>query len=83
MHPAVVDVLQHFTYEHLPDHLQEVSQPFCELAMLMAKTLPTNPQTTMCLWDLLRSKDCAVRAKLAKEIRPTADLDLESETESG
>lgn len=58
-------ILQFFTYEHLPPHLQDVSRPFAELAQVLM-VLPRNPERTVALRKLLESKDAAVRAKLAK-----------------
>lgn len=45
-------MLQFFTYDHLPESLQTVSRPFCELAYLR---------------KLLEAKDCAVRAFLYQD----------------
>lgn len=59
-------LMQFFTYAHLPDHLQEVSKPFGELAKQLEETLPRNPERTVALRKLLEAKDCAVRALLAK-----------------
>lgn len=59
-------LLQFFKYEHLPEHLQQVSKPFCELANQITKDLPSNPETTTAIRKLLEAKDCAVRAKLFK-----------------
>jgi ferritin-like protein len=59
-------LLQFFKYEHLPEHLQAVSKPFCELATQIADTLPENPETTTALRKLLEAKDCAVRSVLFK-----------------
>jgi len=53
-------ILQHFTYEHLPEHLQAVSKPFCLLAREMAASLPGGPETSAGLRKLLEAKDCAV-----------------------
>lgn len=53
-----------FAYEHLPAHLRVVSQPFGELAALVIKTLPRNPERTVALRKLLEAKDCAVRSLL-------------------
>lgn len=64
-HPAVAGVLQFFTYEHLPIHLQEISQPFCTLAMRVAGG-PQNAETTVALRKLLEAKDAAVRALIFK-----------------
>lgn len=60
-------MLQFFTYLHLPEHLQEISRPFCHLAQEVVETLPRNPERTVALRKLLESKDCAVRAVLYKE----------------
>lgn len=59
-------MVQFFAYEHLPAHLQEVSKPFGDLAAKIME-LPRNPERTVALRKLLEAKDCAVRAKLAKE----------------
>lgn len=60
-------LLQFFKYDHLPEHLQEVSKPFSELANNLAKSLPPNPETTTAIRKLLEAKDSAVRSKLFKE----------------
>lgn len=57
---------QFFAYEHLPQHLQEVSKPFGDLAKQIIQTLPINPERTVALRKLLEAKDCAVRALLVK-----------------
>ena len=59
-------LLQFFTYDHLPSHLQEVSKPFCDLAQHIVATLPSNPERTVALRKLLEAKDCAVRALIFK-----------------
>ncbi len=60
-------MLQFFVYEHLPQHLQGVSAPFCLLAREIVETLPMNPERTVALRKLLEAKDCAVRALLWKD----------------
>lgn len=60
-------IMQFFEYGHLPVRLQEVSRPFCELAMSVERTLPRNPERTVALRKLLEAKDAAVRALLASE----------------
>ena len=55
-------LLQYFKYNHLPEYLQEVSKPFCDMAQHIVQTLPDNPERTVALRKLLESKDCAVRA---------------------
>lgn len=58
-------IMQYFAYEHLPEHLQQVSAPFGELAKQIVNELPRNPERTVALRKLLEGKDAAVRAKLA------------------
>lgn len=53
-----------FTYEHLPEHLQEISKPIAELAKLMDETLPDSAEKSTGMRKLLEAKDCFVRAKL-------------------
>ena len=64
MNPAILHVLKFFAYDHLPDKLKAVSQPFAELAHQIAARAPDNPETTVALRKLLESKDAAVRAAL-------------------
>lgn len=59
-------IAQFFTFAHLPEHLQNVSRPFGELAQQIIDTLPRNPERTVALRKLLEAKDAAVRALLAK-----------------
>lgn len=62
-------VLQFFTFAHLADkELRDVSEAFSQLAHFMVSKLPRNPERTKMLNKLLEAKDCAVRAKLYKEI---------------
>jgi len=58
-------IAQFFRFEHLPEHLQRVSQPFAELAAIILRDAPSNPERTVALRKLLESKDAAVRAVLA------------------
>lgn len=60
-------ILQYFKFDHLSEELQEVSEPFCTLANVMAENLPQNPERTVCLRKLLEAKDAAVRSALTKE----------------
>lgn len=64
-HPAVQAVLRHFRYEHLPQHLQDISRPLAEIATTMADGLGSDPEVTVGLRKLLEAKDCFVRAKVA------------------
>lgn len=59
--------MQFFAYAHLPEHLQEISRPFGDLAAIIVNTLPRNAERTVALRKLLEAKDAAVRAKLFKE----------------
>ena len=56
--------MKYFDYEHLPEHLQEISKPIGELARKMNKTLPDGTEKQAGLRKLLEAKDCLVRAKL-------------------
>lgn len=60
----VEPLLQFFEFKHLPKNLQEVSEPFCNLARHVVMMLPRNPERTVALRKLLEAKDCAVRAQL-------------------
>lgn len=60
------NLMQFFSYQHLPDNLQAVSKPFHEMAKELNKILPANPETTTAFRKLLEAKDCAVRAVLFK-----------------
>lgn len=55
-------LLQFFTYAHLPDRLQSASRLFADLAEVVDRTLPNNPEKTTALRKLLEAKDCAVRS---------------------
>lgn len=57
-------ILQFFVCDHLPSHLREVSTPFCELANLLARTLPDDEERAVALRKLLEAKDAAVRSRL-------------------
>jgi hypothetical protein len=60
-------ILQFFAYQHLPSHLQLVSEPFSDLAHRMLVNLPRNPERTVALRKLLEAKDAAVRAAIYEE----------------
>lgn len=59
-------LLRYFNYEHLPEHLKEVSRPFALLAFDMDKGLPDGSEKSAGLRKLLEAKDCMVRAALDK-----------------
>jgi hypothetical protein len=56
--------MQYFDYQHLPEHLQEVSKPIGDLAAQMDEILPDGPEKSAGLRKLLEAKDCLVRARL-------------------
>ena len=64
LHPATEAILKFFTFEHLPEHLQAVSEPFHDLAWDLAGKYD-GAELTTCLRQLLEAKDCAVRAARA------------------
>lgn len=64
-HPGTVAIARHFTFDHLPERLQAISRPCAELAELMIRELPDDPELVAGLRKLLEAKDCLVRAALA------------------
>ena len=58
---AAYPILRYFAYKHLPEHLQKISKPFCELAYQVAE-VALNDETEHGLRKLLEAKDCVVRA---------------------
>lgn len=69
MEPIVEPIVQYFAFDHLPEKLRAVSQPFGELAAKIVDTLPRNPERTVAhrgAPQLLESKDAAVRAAITK-----------------
>ena len=67
IHPATRAILRYFVYEHLPERLQVVSRPLCDLAHTLALTVPQGPELTAGLRKLLEAKDCFVRAAMPVE----------------
>ena len=61
-HPGTTHLLRYFEYEHLPQHLQDISAPCAALAEEMTASLPDGPELTAGLRKLLEAKDCFVRA---------------------
>lgn len=57
-------IMKYFNYDHLPEHLQEFSKVFHDLAHEMVNTLPASPETSSGLRKLLEAKDCFVRARI-------------------
>ncbi len=68
-------MLKWFVYDHLPENLQKVSEPFARMAETIAESIVAGPERTVALRKaaqgcarlrkLLESKDAAVRAVVA------------------
>lgn len=58
--------IKYFEYDHLPERLQKVSAPICELARKMEEELPDGAEKSAGMRKLLEAKDCFVRASLEK-----------------
>ena len=63
-HPAVQELMGFFAFDHLPPHLQAVSKICYDAAYQMLETVSDSAQLREGLFDLLRAKDCFVRAAL-------------------
>lgn len=74
LHPATAQVVRFFAYDHLPKRLQEISQPFGDLALHMAALLD-GPEVTVGIRKLLEAKDCMVRAALPQTGYPLVGRD--------
>lgn len=59
-----MSIMKYFEYSHLPEKLQEVSKPICEVAKEMNEKLPDCAEKSAGLRKLLEAKDCLVRAHL-------------------
>jgi len=71
--PALVAAASHFDFDHLPPDLRAVSKLFHDLAVDLFAAVPhDDPQLTIGVHDLLRAKDCAVRAAIAGRDRALA-----------
>ncbi len=58
-------IMKHFHYGHLPENLQKISRPFCELAALVdAIEVTDHAEKATALRKLLEAKDAAVRMVL-------------------
>ena len=58
-------LLRYFTYDHLPDHLADISRPFCDLAVELVNNTTLDPaERDVAVRKLLEAKDAAVRAAL-------------------
>lgn len=59
-------IMKFFAFDHLPEHLREVSRPFHATASWVDQSLPDGAEKATALRKLLEAKDCAVRAALEK-----------------
>jgi len=57
-------LMKYFRHQHLPERLQKVSKPICEMAEVMNLSLPESAEKTAGMRKLLEAKDCFVRAAL-------------------
>lgn len=57
-------MMKWFAYEHLPEHLKNVSKEFHMLATELVTDIDPGPERTVALRKLLEAKDAAVRAKV-------------------
>jgi hypothetical protein len=65
-HVHIYPIYKFFSYSHLPEKLQQVSKPICDLAEQMINDLPDGPEKAAGLRKLLEAKDCFVRARMMK-----------------
>ena len=68
-HESTEEIMQYFSYEHLPERLQPFSKPICDAARWMDETLPDCEEKRVGLRKLLEAKDCAVRAAVRSATR--------------
>lgn len=57
-------IMKFFAFAHLPDKLQAISKPFCDLAEHVHATIPRNAERSVALRKILEAKDAGVRAAL-------------------
>jgi hypothetical protein len=58
-------IMKYFTYDHLPENLQKISKPICDLAKTIDDSLPQGAEKSAGLRKLLEAKDCFVRSILS------------------
>jgi hypothetical protein len=68
IHRSTLELVPFFDYEHLPEHLAEISSPFHRLVHTLLDSASAGnmkgPELTVALRKLLEAKDCAVRSAL-------------------
>ncbi|MBE9542528.1 MAG: hypothetical protein IMF01_09435 [Proteobacteria bacterium] len=68
------NLLQFFSYSHLPEKMQAISKMFYDTAIKIDRNINNGPEKTTALRKLLEAKDCAVRATIWK-----SDADLQDD----
>ena len=67
-HPATQQLLQWFTFDHLPAGGPRAASALCaDLAEAVTAGLPDGPELTTGLRKLLEAKDCFVRAAIGAQ----------------
>lgn len=61
------ELMQFFSYKHLPEVLAAKSKPFHDLAKIMVESVPANREMIKGLDKLLEAKDCMVRAVITNK----------------
>lgn len=61
------ELIQFFSFRHLPLDKQGFSKPFALLATWLNRVLPQNCEKDFALRKLLEAKDCSVRATIHKK----------------
>lgn len=61
---GMAEILKHFRFDHLPEDLQAISRPICEIATQIDERLPNGAEKSAGLRKLLEAKDCLVRAAI-------------------
>ncbi len=76
------NILQYFSFNHLPPKLRERSRPFHALARDIVDNCPRCPERSVALRKLLEAKDAAVRCGVDRAPSPSEPaLPLESADE--
>ena len=63
---ALEGIMRFFEYGHLPEQLQKVSAPICDMAQQLYREVPDCEEKAAGLRKLLEAKDCFVRASFDK-----------------
>lgn len=60
-HPATIEIIRYFSFDHLDEPLRAISRECTRLAYTMVNSLSDGPELTAGLRKLLEAKDCFVR----------------------